>query len=167
MSLFNLLSIKLLAHCPLCTAGAGAAAAAAALLGVRYGSIGVFMGAFAAALGLWLGKKVKKRFKFQETVLFWIIYLSTLIPLYPLLRGDYTSKYVSLGGEYGSWLNRTYLIDLFIVGAVLGIIIIYISPQISTYLTKIRKEKTLPFQGLFITFLLLIITGVIMQVWPR
>lgn len=41
------------AHCPLCTIGAGAAAVGAAWLGVSYMVIGVFLGAFGLAIGLW------------------------------------------------------------------------------------------------------------------
>lgn len=163
-----LVPVKAFAHCPLCTGGAGAAAAVAVLLGVKYGAIAVFMGAFSVALGLWLSHKVKRQyFKYQNVVLFWAIYLSTLLPLYPFLKGDYLSQYVSLGGGYGSWLNRTYLIDLFIVGSILGSLIVYFSPKLSAYIAKKREGKMIPFQGLVITFILLIATAIIIQFIPR
>lgn len=163
-----LLPVKAFAHCPLCTGGAGAAAAAAAMLGVRYGAIAVFLGGFSVALSLWLSHKVKKQyFKHQQKVLFWTLYLSTLLPMYPFLKGDYTSQYISISGEYGNWLNRTYLIDLFIVGAIIGSLIVYFSPALSALLTKKRGGKMFPFQGLIITFFLLTLVSAVMQFLPR
>jgi len=152
------------AHCPLCTGGAAAAAGAAALLGVNYGAIGVFIGAFATALGLWMPRLIKKRYiSYQRPVVFWVVYLSTLLPLIPFTR-DYSSIYVSWFGDYGSIGNRTYLINWFIVGSVLGSLIVYISPFISSKITAKRKGKAIRFQGLGITFALLIITAVSTQV---
>lgn len=159
---------QVFAHCPLCTGGAGAAAALAAFFGVKYGAIAVFMGAFATALALWLAHKVKKQYiKYQSTILFWVIYLSTLLPLYPFLDGDYVSKFVSLSGEYGSWLNKTYLIDLFWVGAITGTLIVYLSPRLSQYITKKRDGNMIKFQGLSLTFILLLIAAIVLQIWPR
>ena len=156
------------AHCPLCTGGAGAAAALAALLGFKLGAIAVFMGSFAVAVSLWLPKKIKKKyFKHQDLALFWVAYLSTLAPMYPLLRGDYVSRYVAWSGDYGSLLNRTYILDLFFVGTIAGSLIVYFSPRLSAYISKQRGGKIVRFQGIILTFLLLIVVSVIMQFWPR
>jgi hypothetical protein len=164
LSLLTIVPVKLFGHCPLCTGGAAAAAGAAALLGVNYGAIGVFLGAFATALGLWTPKLLKKRYvPLQKPLVFWVVYLSTLLPLIPFTR-DYSSVYISRFGDYGSIGNRTYLINWFIVGAVLGSLIVYISPFISTKITDRRKGKAVRFQGLGITFALLIITAVSAQV---
>lgn len=162
---FSLLTTGVVhAHCPLCTGGAAAAAGAAALLGVKYGAIGVFLGAFAAAMGFWLPRLIKKRYiPHQRRVVFWVVYLSTLLPLIPFTR-DYSSVYISWFGDYGSIGNRTYLINWFIVGAVLGSLIVWVSPAISTNITEWRKGKSIRFQGLGITFALLIITAVFFQV---
>ena len=159
--------VKVYAHCPLCTAGAGAAAVAAAYFGVKYGALGVFLGGFSVALSLWIAHKPKQKFKYQSQILFWAIYLSTIIPFYFMFRGDYTSKYVFLGDDYGSIFNRTYLINLFLIGSILGSLIVYVSPKVNAALTKLRQGKSIRFQGLIINFLMLIIAGVIMQVWPR
>lgn len=156
-----------LAHCPLCTAGAGAAAAAAAIVGVKYGAIGVFIGAFSIALGLWLTKRIKRRyFSYQEQIVAWAIYLSTVLPLWPLLKGDYTSIYIFLIGPYGGWLNRTYLIDLFWVGVAAGTIIVLVSPYLSGKITNARG-RAMPYQGLIVTFGLLLAAGLILQFWSR
>ena len=152
------------AHCPLCTGGAAAAAGAAALLGVSYGAIGVFLGAFATAMGFWLPRLIKKRYiPYQKQVVFWAVYLSTLLPLIPFTR-DYSSVYISWFGDYGSIGNRTYLINWFIIGAVLGSLIVWVSPAISVKLTEWRKGRSIRFQGLGITFGLLIAVAILMQV---
>ncbi len=158
---------RIYAHCPLCTGGAGAAAVAAAYLGVKYGALGVFLGAFAIALALWFAHKLPEKFKYQPQLIFWALYLSTVIPFYFMFKGDYTSKYISISGDYGSVLNRTYLIDLYLVGLVVGSLIVYFSPKLSAILTKMRGGKSIKFQGLIINSLLLLIAAVILQYWPR
>lgn len=152
------------AHCPLCTAGAAVASGLAALLGMTYGAIGVFLGGFATVLGLWVSQLVQKRYvPWQSTLLFSVVYLSTLLPLVPFTK-DYSSWYVSWGGDYGSLFNRTYLINWFIVGAILGSLVVYFAPRLSASLTKLRDGNTFKFQGVFLTFLILSMTAFLMQV---
>jgi len=158
---------KIYAHCPLCTGGAGAAAVAAAYFGVKYGALGVFLGAFAIALAFWFAHKLPEKFKYQSQLIFWAIYLSTVIPFYFMFKGDYTSKYISISGDYGSVLNRTYLIDLYLIGLVVGSLIVYLSPKLSIALSKARGGKSVKFQGMIINFTLLLIAAVILQFWPR
>lgn len=163
-----LIPAKAFAHCPLCTGGAGAVAVAAAYLGVRHGALGVVLGGFSIALALWLAHKPKKDYvAHQSKILFWGIYLTTIIPFYVMFKGDYTSFYLSLGGDYGDITNRTYLIDMFIPGAILGSLAIVFAPALSSWITKQRGGSTIKFQGLAISFALMLILGAIMQVWPR
>lgn len=151
------------AHCPLCTAGAGAMAGAAALAGVKYGAIGIFIGAFAAALGLWAAKMIKKQyFRQQQWLIFAVVYLSTILPLIPFTK-DYSSIFISMSGDYGSLLNRTYLINWFIIGAVLGAVIVFVTPYLSSFSSRLFDGKKIKFQGLIMTLLLLIIAGLLMQ----
>lgn len=150
------------AHCPLCTAGAGALAILAASLGVSTPTVGVFIGAFALALALWFPKLIKKKyFPQQDFVVATIIFLSTIIPLIPLIR-EYRPLYISLVGEYGSLLHNTYTINIFLVGAVVGAFLLYVSPRVSKKMTEVRG-RTASYQGLSITFGLLIIVGVVFQ----
>lgn len=160
----SFLSSPVSAHCPLCVGGAGAAAGVAALLGVKYGAIGVFIGAFAAAMSLWIPRLLRKKYiPYQDKILFVTFYVTTILPLMPFLK-DYTSIFVSISGDYGSPLNTTYLIDLFTVGVLIGTVIMFISPWLSRQLTRIRKGKMIRFQGMIITFLALLIAAIIMQV---
>jgi len=151
------------AHCPLCTVGAGALAVAAASIGVSTPTVGVFIGAFALALALWFTKLIKKKyFPHQDFVVASVIFLSTIIPLMPLIK-EYRPLYISLFGEYGTALHNTYTINLYLLGAVVGAILLFASPLISRKVTELRG-KTLPYQGLAITFSLLIIAGIIFQI---
>lgn len=152
------------AHCPLCTIGAGAAAAGAAYLGVSGFVIGLFIGAASLALGLWTSKWLKKKYiPYQGAVLALISFFTITIPVMALIQ-DYTSIYISIAGDYGSLLNRTYLINLFLLGGIFGALVLSISPYLSRKLSLARSGKMLPFQGLILTFILLIIIALIAQV---
>lgn len=147
-----------LAHCPLCTAGAGALAVLAAYLGVSSIVVGLLIGAFALALSLWIAGSIKKEYiHFQKPILSVVIFLSTVIPIMPLVK-DYGPLYVPFMGEYGT----TYTLNLYILGVIIGTLIMYFAPFISRFVTKIR-QKQIPFQGISITIALLVITSVVIQ----
>lgn len=144
------------AHCPLCTAGAGALAVFAASIGVPTSVVGVFIGAFALALGLWISRTVKKKYvRYQDILLTAAIFLTTVIPVMPF-ADEYRSFSLFISGDYGSLLNRTYLINNFLLGAVVGGILLLAAPSASRILTKLRGGKALPYQGLAITLILLV-----------
>lgn len=164
---FTLLFIPLIsyAHCPLCTIGAGVAALGASWLGISSGPIGVFIGAFSIALGLWIAKLIKKKYlPYQREAITLISFLTTVLPLKTQLS-EYSSFYLSIAGDYGTILNRTYLINWFLIGSVLGGLIILISPYVSRKVSKFRGGKLFPYQGVSITFLLLIIFATIFELW--
>jgi len=152
------------AHCPLCTAGAGIAATAAIWLGVNTLVVGIFVGAFAAALGLWTAKLIKKKIiPGQDNLIATVVYLLTVIPILPVAGGDKISYYLSIAGEYGSLLNKTYVFDMFLAGSLLGAIVMLLSPIVSRWLTQFRAGKRFPYQGVTVTFVLLLICGIIFQ----
>ena len=154
------------AHCPLCTIGAGLAATIAVWLGINIIVVGIFIGAFAIALGLWIGRLIKKQyFKYQKISLGLISFFATVLPLQPLLE-SYTSIYISWSGEYGSLLNRTYVIDRFLFGSALGAIIVIAAPYFSNLLTRTRAGKQFSYQGMTITFFLLLGISAIIQFSP-
>lgn len=146
------------AHCPLCTAGAGALAVLAASLGVSSIVVGVLIGAFSLALGLWISGAVKKHYiKFQTQILTIVIFLGTVIPIMPFIE-QYAPLYIPFIGAYGA----TYTINLYIFGVVIGALIMFIAPYISAFVTKVRK-KQIPFQGITITVSLLVVVSVVIQ----
>lgn len=151
------------AHCPLCTVGAGALAVGAAYIGVSVVVVGVLIGAFALALGLWMSRIVRKKYiPYQKTIIALVVVLSTIIPLMPLIQ-EYQSFNIFLFGEYGGIFNRTYMYNRFVVGTIIGIVIMYISPSISAWVKEKRKGKFIPYQGILITFILLTLVSLIIQ----
>ncbi|MEX0918898.1 MAG: hypothetical protein WDZ85_02965 [Candidatus Paceibacterota bacterium] len=146
------------AHCPLCTAGAGALAVLAASLGVSSVVVGVFIGAFALALSLWISGMVKKRYiPYQKHILTVIIFLGTVIPIMPFVE-HYAPFYLPFIGEYGT----TYTINLYVFGVIVGAFIMFVAPYISTVVTRTRN-KQIPFQGIIITGLLLVAVSAVIQ----
>ena len=153
-----------LAHCPLCTVGIAAAAGGAAYFGVDKAVIALFVGAFAISTGWWVGRKIKKQVIPHQ--LFWIILLSfvlTVIPLLPLLTTVYPLP-IFLTGDYGSWLNRTYVINLGLITSIVGGVVVSIAPWLSAKISAMRQGKTIPFQGVLLTIGLLILLSIITQV---
>src|SRR3989344_9354724 len=131
------LSKSVMAHCPLCVVGAGAAGAAAIWLGVSKGVVALFIGAFAMSMGMWFSKIPKKKYiPLQKNAIIAIVFLTTVLPLIPLFKAI-GPLYLSFIGEYG----KTYAVNYSLATSFLGGLIVFISPSLSKSLTKIRKEK--------------------------
>jgi|SRR3989344_5568284 len=160
---FLLLTNIAYAHCPLCVVGVAAAAGGAAYLGVNQAVIGLFIGAFAVSIGWWISRLIKRNYiKFQRELIILFSFLTTIIPLLTFLNGFYPI-YLNIFGDYGSLFNRTYLINIFLFGSIIGSIIVYVSPFLSRLLTKTRNNKIMSYQGIIITFALLVISSIIIQ----
>lgn len=161
--IFPILTIFLIrlisAHCPLCTIGAGAAGVGAIWLGVSKVVVALFIGGFAMSMGMWFSKIIKKKYiPYQKIIITAIIFLTTVLPLIPLFKAI-GPLYLSFVGQYG----KTYAVNYSLASSLLGGIIVFISPSLSKALTKARKDKMIPYQGVMITLLILIITGGIIQ----
>lgn len=155
---------KVLAHCPLCTVGAAALGGGAMWLGVSPIVVGLFIGGFAIALGVWINKMIKKiKFKYQEQLVLLASFVLTIIPLIPIL-GTVMGLPIYIGGSYGSIFNRVYLIDIFLVGSIIGGILVLLAPKISAKITSLRKGKKIPYQGMTVTLVSMIIIGIILQI---
>lgn len=151
------------AHCPLCTVGAGGAAAIATALGVGLSIVGVFIGAFGIATGLWMTGFLEREFvRYQDQLLTIGIALTIVLPVLPLMN-ESVPIFLSIAGEYGSLLNRTYLVNTYLVGTVIGGALTYGTPVLSAKITEARG-RTVPFQGLVLTFLLLFAAAGILEV---
>ncbi len=153
-----------LSHCPLCTIGAGAAAVGASWLGIGDGPIGIFIGAFAIALGLWIARIVKKQYiPGQKYVITALSFVTTVFPLLPMMK-QYSSYYLYIMGDYGSLLNRTYSWNMFLLGAVIGGVIVIIAPLASKKITDLRGKMS-PYQGLIINFAMLLLVSLVIELW--
>lgn len=152
------------AHCPLCTAGSGALALFAVWLGVDPAAIGIFLGAAAAAMGLWLARYPKRSFvPGQKWFLAALSYALTVVPLLPLFDGM-TAINVFIAGDLGAPLNRTYMVNSFLLGTAVGALLLVAAPFASRAVSRARKGAVMPFQGMAITFGLLLASSVLMQV---
>ena len=150
------------AHCPLCTITAGAAAAGGVYLGVNKLIIGLLIGAFAMSMGMWFARIVKKKYiPFQKTLIIAIIFFITVLPLLPIFS-KVTGFSVDLFGDYGTLFNRTYVVDQSLLISLLGGLIVFISPTLNKKI-KEKTNKSIPFQGIILTFLVLIIASLIIQ----
>ena len=149
------------AHCPLCTMGAGAAAAGAVWLGVQKAAVAVLIGGFAMSMGMWFSRLVKKKYiPYQKTLIIALVFLLTVTPLLPII-GQTQGFYLSLGGDYGSLTNRTYVFNMSLITSLLGGAIVFVAPSLSNKITKKRMGKIIPFQGIILTLVLLITAGIV------
>lgn len=164
LSFFSLFLIKeVQAHCPLCTIGAAAAAGGAAYLGVNNLVIGLFIGAFAVSMGWWFSNLIKKKFiPFQRAAIILLSFITTILPMLSIMEGI-KPLYINMVGDYGSLLNRTYIFNLFLIGSILGGIIVTLTPWLSSKITSLRNGKMLPYQGTILTLAILIMLGTIIQ----
>lgn len=141
------------AHCPLCTAGAGILAIVAASLGVPALIISTLLGGFALAMGLWIAKLIKKKYiPYQDQLMAGVIYLSTVLPLWPLLK-EYKTLYAPLLG-FDKYADKVP-VDIYLVGALLGAALLFVAPYASSAVSTLAKKQIIPFQGLLITLILL------------
>lgn len=143
------------AHCPLCTAGAGILAVVAASLGVPALIISTLLGGFALAMGLWFAKLIKKKYiRHQDHLVSGLIYLTTVLPLWPILK-EYKILYAPFLG-FDKYANKVP-VDIYLVGVVLGAIILLLTPYISKKVTILAQKQIIPFQGIVITMILLVL----------
>ena len=155
------LSKDVMAHCPLCTVGAGALGAGAIWLGVSPVVVALFIGAFAMSMGMWFARIIKKQYiPFQKILIIAIIFFTTVIPLIlmPLFKA-LGPLYLSFIGDYG----KTYVFNYSLASSFLGGLIVLSTPSISKFITKKRNGKIFPFQGTLLTLILLIIVGIFIQ----
>lgn len=163
---FLFLASNTYAHCPLCTIGAAAAAGGAKILGVHSAVVAMFIGAFALSIGFVIEKQIKKTYiPYQKHVILSTAFLTTVVPLIPLLGGDYFPFSIFFIGDYGSLLNTTHLMDFFLVGSIFGGFIVLVAPAISNKISQLRGNIHLPFQGLALTLLFLLIAGIALQAY--
>lgn len=148
------------AHCPLCTIGAGAAAAGAVWLGVSKVVAALFIGAFAMSMGMWFSRIVKKQYvPLQKVWIVLIIFLTTVLPLMSIFKAI-GPLYIPFIGDYGT----TYALNYSLISSLFGGLIVFISPKLSSKITKLRNGKTISFQGIILTLSILVIFGMIIQI---
>jgi len=143
------------AHCPLCTAGAGILAVIAISLGVPALIISTLLGGFALAMGLWLAKFIKKKYiRYQDPLFAGAIYFLTVLPLWPILK-EYKILYAPFLG-FDKYTEKVP-VDIYLMGVIVGAIILASSPYLSRKISSLIQRQIIPFQGISITLVLLVI----------
>ncbi|PJB49710.1 MAG: hypothetical protein CO102_03200 [Candidatus Brennerbacteria bacterium CG_4_9_14_3_um_filter_43_9] len=66
-------------------------------------------------------------------------------------------------GPYGNIFNRTYLIHNFLMGSIIGAVIMLVSSYISSWIKKRQNGKIIPYQGIVITLTLLVLVSLVIQ----
>lgn len=151
-----------LAHCPLCTVGAGALAVLAASIGVAPPVVGILVGAFSVALGLWIAGMVQTQYiVFQRYIIATIVFFGTVVPIAPLVRA-YAPLYISIAGPYGTLLHNTYTVNVYALGVLVGAAVMLVAPPVSRMVARLRRRH-MPFQGITITVILLAVVSTIAQ----
>ena len=149
------------AHCPLCTIGAGAAAGAAVWLGVSKVVVALFIGGFAMSMGMWFARWADKRKRiipFQKTAIILVVFLTTVLPLIPIFTAI-GPLYIPFIGQYGT----TFAFNYSLASSLLGGIITFVSPGLNKKIKERRGGKGIPFQGILLTFGLLLVASLIIQ----
>ena len=150
--LFFILGISFVsAHCPLCAGAVGAAAVGASYLGIDNSIVGLFVGAFSISTGLWFAKKMKRKyFKFQSFSIVLSSFLFTVIP---------SAKIVN-DLDYISLFNNIYFLDKILMGSIIGGLITLLALYLHEKIKQVNGKVLVPYQGVFLTLILLIISSI-------
>ena len=144
-------------HCPLCVGGVLILTFLGYEFGVKKIVLGFLVGALAVAFAEWLNRLIKKKiFKGQE----FLVIVGTFILTYWSIKSfifDYFYFYLPIS-NYG----KVILIDKSLLTGISGGFLVYIAPFISKWITQ-KRGKTILFQRIIITLILLIIFGLILQ----
>ena len=154
--LFFILGISFVsAHCPLCAGAVGVAAVGASYMGIDNSIVGLFVGAFSISTGIWFAKKIKKKyFKFQSFSLVLSSFLLTVIPSAKVVNDLSYFKFVLFG------LNKIYFIDKILVGSIIGALITLFALYLHNKIKQINGKVLIPYQGVFLTLILLIMISI-------
>ncbi|MBI4144384.1 hypothetical protein HY486_04000 [Candidatus Woesearchaeota archaeon] len=163
-TLTGLLSMQTVsAHCPLCTAAAGAAVLGAKYYGADMSVIGIFLGAFAISIGLWINRKAKQYIPFQKTIVLLASFLLTVIPIVYAIPSDHIYAPILWLGSAGGILNKVYWVNKLLFGSIIGTFLTLGAWWIHLKIKETHGRVFFPFQGIVITLAILFLCGAILQ----
>lgn len=158
---------SVMAHCPLCTAGAAAGIGFARAYGVDDSIVGLLIGALIASSGLWINNLLKKRkinLPLQAFFLVIIVFLLFAVPFY--IKGVIINfEMVRSMPEHHSMLGLgIYGIDRLLFGMMLGTILISLTFVFSDYVKEKKGKRLFAYQGLVIMAIALAISSLILWI---
>ncbi len=137
------------AHCPLCTAATGAAVAVTRFYGVPDSVVGLWIGAFAVSMVLWLNRILKRQYvPFQGELLTIAAILTTVVPFY--FAGLFNISSTIFG------------IDKLLFGILLGGFLTWLMPVVSRQIKAVNNKVLFPRQTLILSIVVLIVTSVVL-----
>lgn len=152
-----------MAHCPLCTAAAGAGVAAARFYGVDDSIVGLFIGALIVSTALWFNKSVKKRWNYALPA-FIVVLISFLLFAGPFYyTGLITNvEMVKSMPEHHAILGLGVLgIDKLLAGMIIGSLAVWGAFTLSDHIVKKRGKRLFDYQGLSFMIMALIILSLV------
>jgi len=147
-SLFFLKEVS--AHCPLCTGAVVAGAIGAKYLGLDITILGIFVGAFAISLGLWISRKIKNYFKYQSTLILTSSFFLTIAPSLAFIK-DMT--YISL-------LSKVFFVNKLLIGSIIGALVTLLAYKIHNHIKLKHGRVLFPYQGVILTILFLFLVSI-------
>ncbi len=163
-ALLIILSSLTSAHCPLCTAAAGAGVGIARFYGVDDSIVGLLLGGFVASSGLWIHKWLKKKGKnylMQPIVLVLASFLMLAIPLYTANVITDFEMVKSMPDHHSMLGFGIYGIDKLLLGIITGTLLILGVFTLSDRIIEKRGKRLLPFQGMVFMLISLAILSLI------
>jgi len=145
------------AYCPLYVGGVLVLTFLGYEIGVKKIVLGFLIGALAVAFGEWLNRLIKRKiFKGQDFLIIALAFILTYLPVKNYIFNYYSLYLPNLG------INTPILIDEFLLLGIFGGLLVYIAPFISRWISQ-KRGKTILFQRIIVTLILLIIFGLILQ----
>ena len=157
---------NVLAHCPLCTAGAAAGIGISRYLGVNDSVVGLFAGAIIVSSALWFNKWLKKKIELplQTLIVIFASFLLLVIPLY--YAGTITGFAVvkALPEQYSIFGLGAFGIDKLLFGIILGTFATWFSFEFSDYIKKKRGKVLWNYQGLSFMVITLTLLSILLYI---
>jgi hypothetical protein len=145
------------AHCPLCVGGVLVLTFLGYEIGVKRIVLGFLTGALAVAFAEWMNRLIKRKiFKGQDFLIIALTFILTYLPVKNYIFNYYSLYFPNLG------INTPILIDKSLLSGIFGGFLVYIAPFISRWISQ-KRGKTILFQRIIVTLILLIIFGLILQ----
>lgn len=153
------------AHCPLCTATAGAGVAVARFYGVDDSIVGLFLGAVIVSSALWFNKWLKKKINFPLQGFLVIVssFLVFAIPFYYaglIIDADIVR---SMPEQYSILGFGMLGIDKLLSGMIIGSLAIWGVFSLSDHIKRKRGKLLFPYQG--ISFMLITLLSLALIFW--
>lgn len=154
------------AHCPLCTAAAGAGVGVARFYGVDDSIVGLLLGGFVASSGLWIHNWLKRRTRFvkreinipyQAVILVVLSFILLTVPLYTSGIITDVAMVKSMPQHHAIFGLGIYGIDKLLFGLIFGTLLISGVFSLSDYVKEKRGRRLFPFQGMILMILSLAI----------